>query len=560
MKHSSPISGIATHGETFIATAGYDNQVILWDAASGEPLARGLHDHLANQCAFSSTGRWLASASSDYTARIWSVPQMRMVGLIAGHADDIEMVAFSPDEHLLATCSRDRTVRVSRREGSLVQVLRGHEDDVLSVVWSADGQRLITSSDDGTVREWELATGAELRRIDTGGVQTDTVVADAAGRVYAGDDEGFVTLLRGAAVVRVKAHEAGVKRLVLQEADRLLVSLSYDRSFAVWTLDEDGTPRLRHRDNVQADVWARSAAFLGRDTLVFATFGATYRAYSLPRSAWLDREVAPTPGINAVARLGGHVYTVGDGGTVWRDGQTHQSLGSLMNFLTPAGDMLLTGGQLGQVFDAVSGTLLAQHHSPLNCGASFVREGVLHALIGSYTGEALVLRARPEGGFAQVGCWPLHANAIKGLATNADVVFSVCASGAVAFHSLQDGSLLALHERGHSRIANGCAAMADGFASVGRDLKLRLWRDQRLAETVDTPHEHSIKCISVAADGTTIGTGGYAGHTALYDTLARRWVARARPTAAGISSLYSSGDAGQRFLASSYDGRIYGIG
>lgn len=32
MKHVGPISRIAPHGETFIATSGYDNQVILLDA------------------------------------------------------------------------------------------------------------------------------------------------------------------------------------------------------------------------------------------------------------------------------------------------------------------------------------------------------------------------------------------------------------------------------------------------------------------------------------------------------------------------------------------------
>lgn len=52
MKHIGPIAGIAAHGP-WIATAGYDNRLILWDAASREPLARATHDHLANACDFS---------------------------------------------------------------------------------------------------------------------------------------------------------------------------------------------------------------------------------------------------------------------------------------------------------------------------------------------------------------------------------------------------------------------------------------------------------------------------------------------------------------------------
>src|SRR5262245_54235283 len=67
LKHTGPISGVATCGDQFVATAGYDNRVILWNGATGAPLARGFHDHLANQCQFSPCGKYLLSASSDYS-------------------------------------------------------------------------------------------------------------------------------------------------------------------------------------------------------------------------------------------------------------------------------------------------------------------------------------------------------------------------------------------------------------------------------------------------------------------------------------------------------------
>ena len=70
MKHIGPISGIAAHAAEFVATAGYDNQVILWNARTGLPIHRVHHDHLANQCAFSADGKHLVSASSDYLSLI----------------------------------------------------------------------------------------------------------------------------------------------------------------------------------------------------------------------------------------------------------------------------------------------------------------------------------------------------------------------------------------------------------------------------------------------------------------------------------------------------------
>jgi WD40 repeat protein len=55
MIHQGPIAGIAAAGN-FIATAGYDNQLILWDALSKRAVARSHHDHLVNHCAFNSDG------------------------------------------------------------------------------------------------------------------------------------------------------------------------------------------------------------------------------------------------------------------------------------------------------------------------------------------------------------------------------------------------------------------------------------------------------------------------------------------------------------------------
>ncbi len=196
MKHFAPISGIASFAEQYVATAGYDNQVILWDAPRKQALHRVFHDHLANQCAFNASGTRLVTASSDYTARVWEVPSMRLKAALVGHRDDVEMAAFNPAGDLIATCSRDHTIRLFEAEtGACLRTLEGHSADVISISWSADGQQLVSSSDDGTIRRWNVQTGEQVERIDLGGVETDTIALASDGTIFAGDDEGRLTVI-----------------------------------------------------------------------------------------------------------------------------------------------------------------------------------------------------------------------------------------------------------------------------------------------------------------------------------------------------------------------------
>lgn len=560
--HRAPISGVAAHGGRLIATAGYDNQVVLWDAAERIALGRAYHDHLANQLAFSPDGTRLVSASSDYTARLWSVPDLKLLAVLADHDDDVEMAAFHPSAPLVATASRDHAVRLFDFTGALKARLAGHAADVISLAWSADGGALVSSSDDGTIKRWSLADAALLEDIDLGGVETDTVALDGAGTIYAGNDEGAILVIRGDRRTRIEAHAAGVKRLVYEPRENLLVSLSYDRTMRIWT------PRGSQADGLTpvagatlpAAVWARSCAFLDGGTLIFATFGSCYAVYDLAADRWDLDGVGPTEGVNAVAIWNGARATIGDAGLLKIAGRPAGGPGSLCNFLIAFAGRLVTGGQMGAVMDAHSGAVLHRHSSPLNCAAVFARGGVPHLIVGAYTGEGLVFAEDGGGALQQVATLACHANAVKSVAASADRLFTVSADAGAAWFAVEDLSETGRVERAHGRIANGCAALPDGrFASVSRDRMLRIWRGPDSAvEAVETPHDHSIKCVAASADGRWIACGAYDGKVALYDAGRRRWAAVRRPTAAGVSSLCYEAASGC-FLAGSYDGQVYEI-
>ena len=582
MKHVGPISGVASY-KNLVATTGYDNQVILWDARSKRALARAMHDHLANQCCFSHDGTLLVSAGSDYSARIWEVPTMQIKAALVGHTDDVDMAAFSPDDQLIATCALDRTLKIFDRTGRCLKTMTGHTGNVLSVAWSSDGKSLISSSVDGTVRQWDVLSGTQIHCTDEGS-RTDSFATTRDGCIFSGDDRGRIAIIFGDETRYVDAHKAGIKKLLLNQAENLLVTISYDRSIAIWRVanQHGGHAELAEisRSTLPALIWARAADFLNDSRILLGTFGSTYATFDWQSATWDIADIEPSLSLNAVATVGEDVYCVGDAGTVFKNDQALAEMGSLCNFLLPIGNKILTGGQLGRLFDAATGATLYEHHSPLNCGVTFLRDGKLHAAIGSYTGEVLVFAMEQDSRLYLVNSSKLYENAVKGLAANDEVIFSVCANTHVAWQDIASLSVIEIVENAHERIANGCCRVGEsGFASIGRDLKLLIWTENHAPhpnplpqagegaieslreiwfDAYQTPHRNSVKCIAVSADGKRIMTGSYGGTLAGFDVTAKKWASFSRPTAAGISALaYDARH--DRFLASSYDGRIYPV-
>ncbi|MFI5454257.1 MAG: WD40 repeat domain-containing serine/threonine-protein kinase [Isosphaerales bacterium] len=92
--------------------------------------------------------------------RVARVPGGEPVADLAGHTDEVTSVALCPDDHLLATASLDRTIRLWRRQGDSFQELLSlpSPSGVVAVRFSPKGDRLaFVVKNETAVRIWHLA-------------------------------------------------------------------------------------------------------------------------------------------------------------------------------------------------------------------------------------------------------------------------------------------------------------------------------------------------------------------------------------------------------------------
>ncbi|MEO5916694.1 MAG: TIR domain-containing protein [Luteolibacter sp.] len=122
------------------------------------------HQDLITRIAWSVDGHRIASASRDYSVKIWDADLGILLHTFRDHESAVHTVAWAPNGEQLVSGSTDGQIRLwNTTTGEMIgEGWEGHTDRVFRVIWSHDGEMIASASADNTIRLWNAKTGTQI--------------------------------------------------------------------------------------------------------------------------------------------------------------------------------------------------------------------------------------------------------------------------------------------------------------------------------------------------------------------------------------------------------------
>jgi WD40 repeat protein len=160
---------------SLLAVSGRDHKIAIWNVSTRTVKATLARTIDASALTFSHSGEFIAAGYDDGSIWVWKTDGGQPVAAPAAHDEAVQSIAFGPNDDLLATSSSDRSVGLwnsdlrpctlqTGSDCSRVAVpiarFREHTDTVQFVAFNPAGTVLASTSRDGSIRLW--------RTIDSG--------------------------------------------------------------------------------------------------------------------------------------------------------------------------------------------------------------------------------------------------------------------------------------------------------------------------------------------------------------------------------------------------------
>jgi WD40 repeat protein len=197
---------------------------------------------------FTGGSRSTISAGMDNLVQVWSVGDWQTTATLEGHEKSVNAIALSPDGDTLVSGSSDATVKLwSLSTGKMLHTLQDRKKPVSAVAISSDGDWIASGWYGGRAVVWTI-DGERIVDLKAGGKNLSTVAISADGTCLAtgglGGEIKVWEIPSGALRETLTGHETAVSALNFMGRENRLVSLGYEGTIRVWSVETWEQERL----------------------------------------------------------------------------------------------------------------------------------------------------------------------------------------------------------------------------------------------------------------------------------------------------------------------------
>jgi len=201
-----------------------------------------------SSCQFSPDQKWIATGSWSGQAKLWNFPSCENEKTLKGHTERVLEVAFhpksgikdgpKPSECNLATASADFTAKLwSLESPDALRTLEGHQDRLSTLAWHPLGRHIATTSFDHTWRLWDVETGQQLLLQEGHARETYGIDFQCDGALVATGDLGGVgrvwDLRSGKSIHLMQGHVKGITTVAFAPTGFVVATGGYDHTIRV---------------------------------------------------------------------------------------------------------------------------------------------------------------------------------------------------------------------------------------------------------------------------------------------------------------------------------------